>query len=363
MNEKCEVYGEGGRGNLKVRKVYGKERIRYLRCKECGKEFSERKGTALWNSKISTEKFAGVVEHLSEGVSLSGTSRLCKVHHETVKRIAEVSGEQGEKINEVKGVGLRTSAISFDERYGYVGRKGEEYWEGSGIEMKSRYVLSLVMGKRDEAMVEKLLRDSHKRLRNPRDVVVFSDGGHGYDKLFAEVFGVPYLPKKASDRGRPCKPRYRIPRTLALVQVIKHREGKHLKTVDIRYTYGSKKRVALELARLGHSTPNTAYIERNNATFRLFNPHMHRKSLAFSRHPSTRDALARLVRLDYNWVKPCRSLSLPVAEPLGRQRYLHRTPAMALGIATRPFSLLELLATPFHALTFLDSLPHSPYPR
>jgi hypothetical protein len=31
--------------SLSVRKVYGKDRIRYLRCGECAREFSERKRT------------------------------------------------------------------------------------------------------------------------------------------------------------------------------------------------------------------------------------------------------------------------------------------------------------------------------
>ena len=34
-----------------VRKVYGVDRLRYLRCRRCGHEFSERKGTALWSTK------------------------------------------------------------------------------------------------------------------------------------------------------------------------------------------------------------------------------------------------------------------------------------------------------------------------
>ena len=45
--------GQKGRDNLTVRKVYGPDDIRYLRCQSCGAEFSERKKTALWNTKVS----------------------------------------------------------------------------------------------------------------------------------------------------------------------------------------------------------------------------------------------------------------------------------------------------------------------
>lgn len=47
VNDECEAYGQKGQGNLRVRKVYREDEIRYLRCGFCGKEFSERKGTAL----------------------------------------------------------------------------------------------------------------------------------------------------------------------------------------------------------------------------------------------------------------------------------------------------------------------------
>ena len=53
LNSECKVYGLTGRGNLRLRKVYGADHIRYLRCGDCGSEFSERKGTALFNCKIS----------------------------------------------------------------------------------------------------------------------------------------------------------------------------------------------------------------------------------------------------------------------------------------------------------------------
>ena len=52
----CDLYGQPSQGNLTVRKVYGHEQIRYLRCTCCRTEFSERKGTALWNTKVSEVK-------------------------------------------------------------------------------------------------------------------------------------------------------------------------------------------------------------------------------------------------------------------------------------------------------------------
>ena len=43
IEARCELYGQKGQDNLTVRKVYGQDEIRYLRCQCCGAEFSERK--------------------------------------------------------------------------------------------------------------------------------------------------------------------------------------------------------------------------------------------------------------------------------------------------------------------------------
>ena len=67
MTPECELYGQPDRNNLTVRKVYGADQLRYLRCSHCGREFSERKGTALWNTKVREVQAVAVAAHLSEG--------------------------------------------------------------------------------------------------------------------------------------------------------------------------------------------------------------------------------------------------------------------------------------------------------
>lgn len=74
IKRQCELYGQKGRGNLKVGKRYGTDEIRYLGCGCCGREFSERKGTALWNTTGSEARAVVVGEHWAEGCSLKGTA-------------------------------------------------------------------------------------------------------------------------------------------------------------------------------------------------------------------------------------------------------------------------------------------------
>jgi hypothetical protein len=69
VNERCELYGQKGQHNLSVRKRYGKDAIRYLHCDCCGAEFSERKTTVLWNTKVTEDKALAVADHLAEGAA------------------------------------------------------------------------------------------------------------------------------------------------------------------------------------------------------------------------------------------------------------------------------------------------------
>ncbi len=71
---------EGSRKPHPVRKLYGKDRLRYLlRCRACAREFSERKNTPLFNSKIEEKKPISVAEHLSEGVWTKRPPLVCSV--------------------------------------------------------------------------------------------------------------------------------------------------------------------------------------------------------------------------------------------------------------------------------------------
>lgn len=87
VNADCQHYGRPGQDNLSIRKVYGKDGIRLLRCSGCGEEFSERRNTALFNTKVSEAKAESIIDHLDEGCSIRATSRLTKAAKVTVARL------------------------------------------------------------------------------------------------------------------------------------------------------------------------------------------------------------------------------------------------------------------------------------
>jgi hypothetical protein len=169
-------------------------------------------------------------------------------------------------------------------------------------------------------------------------LVLLTDGDASYATLFPEIFGYAYRPARQGDRGR-------FPRTLAHVQIIKHREGSRVVDIEIRYTHGSRTLVHQMLYQLGYAKPNTSAIERRNGTTRRMSAHQVRRSLAFSRRPDTKIALgwwgrrsttglALIARCD----RLCLNRRVKKFEP--------QTPAMALGLTRFIWSIRELLLTP-----------------
>jgi len=137
-------------------------------------------------------------------------------------------------------------------------------------------------------------------------------------RLLAEaerIINEAVRPSRKGNRGRFPAVRYRIPRALAHVQIVKHREGQRVVAVDIRYTHGSMRCVERVLEQLAYATLNTSAIERRNGTARRMNAHQVRRSLAFSRRDDTKPALGWWSLTVYDWSRPHRSLRLRLTQP------------------------------------------------
>jgi len=194
VNEACATYGQAGQSNLLVRKVYGKDRIRYLRCRCCGEEFSERKGTALWNTKIPEERAIAVSRQLAEGTSLKGTARVTGTNRDTVRRLTRKFGAHAARFHDQQAQQLDIEVLEMDERHGYVESKAQQCWDAVAIDAASKFVVQVEVGPRTEPLFERLMYRSAERLAHPQDLVLMTDGEACYRTLFPIVFGVPYLP-------------------------------------------------------------------------------------------------------------------------------------------------------------------------
>ena len=207
----CELYGQAGKENLSVRKVYGKDKIRYLRCSCCGQEFSERKNTALWNTKIPESRAIAVSRQLAEGTSMKGTARLTHTSRDTVRRLTRKIGDHGMAFHEQQAQQLDIDVLEMDERHGYVGSKEQQCWDGVSIDAASKFVVHVEVGPRNEELIENLMRNTHRRLAHPQDLVLMTDGEACYRTLFPVIFGIPYLPPVKPPLAAPPIPAIAFP--------------------------------------------------------------------------------------------------------------------------------------------------------
>lgn len=120
VNPECQHFRCPGEANLTVRKVYGHDHLRLLRCRTCGEEFSERRGSALFNTKLPEATAEDVISHLDEGCSVRATARLVKVAKETVARLLRVAGRHATRFHDQHVHGLTPRALEFDEQWSCV---------------------------------------------------------------------------------------------------------------------------------------------------------------------------------------------------------------------------------------------------
>lgn len=332
VNENCDLYGQSDQDNLYIRKMTGKMKdIRYLRCRHCQEEFSERKNTPLWRSKIEEKRAVSIGEHLAEGNGVSATSRLTRSAASTVRRLQKRLGEHGRAFHDERVKEVEVTNLQADERHGYAGCKSQPSWEAEVIDPISKFVISHVAGARTELMIRALLTDAASRVADTHQVALFTDGLRIYATLFPQLFGRAYQPTRTSLIGRSPKVRFRIPRTAAHVQIVKHRQGHKLDSVEIRYTHGSRRRIQQALDEMGYKVPNTSAIERRNGTARLMSAAQRRRTLTFSKRADSKLNLGWWAVTAYNWCRSHRSLRLPLAENTGK-----KIPAALSGYGSGP---------------------------
>jgi transposase-like protein len=107
INADCPQFARPGQGNLTIRKVYGQDDLRLLRCRSCHEEFSERRNTALFNTKVSEAKAEAIIDHLDEGCSVRATSRLTKAAKVTVARLLKTSGRHAQRFHDQESQDVR----------------------------------------------------------------------------------------------------------------------------------------------------------------------------------------------------------------------------------------------------------------
>jgi transposase-like protein len=335
-NETCKSRGRVGTGNIRV---HDRKRRRY-RCRDCGKTFSARQGTAMWWLKKPVEMFTVVVDLIAHGCPIQAIVAAFGLDERTVNAWLKRAGVQSAAVHNhvVAGQPRDLGQVQADEIKAKV--QGGSIWMALAMMVSTRLWLGgAVSPRRDSALIEDLIGQV-RAIALCQPLLLAVDGLASYIKAFRQAFRSP-LPT-----GRAGRPRLIPWPDMVIVQVVKHR-GAAAFSIHRRIVQGGAALVEqLIRASQGAGTINTAYIERLNATFRQRLGCLARRSRHLARQASTLSHGMYLVGSVYNFCTTHDSLRVKLHLQDGwcaSHRWVHRTPAMAAGLTDHCWSIAELL--------------------
>jgi len=212
--------------------------------------------------------------------------------------------------------------------------------------------VTLVVGRRTGDTALEAFLDFYTRTDGQLPELITTDEYASYFTVIVSVYGVLKgdLELTAAEKGEfgweQLPPLY-FPVEIAYATVQKERARGRVVRVEQRLRLGTAEQVA-ETLRQGPTagTINTSYVERWIGTNRHFNARKARKVDTFSKDLQFHVAVTWLVVVFYNFCwKPQPLREQFQAEP---PRYHDRTPAMAAGLATAPWSLTDILRYPIY---------------
>ena len=348
QNPSCPNAGSRGKGNLRWHGWSGhKRQIRCLRCMTCMKCFSERKGTVLEHSRLPLETTIAVMEHLREGCGIRGTSRLVRVHQNTVMRYARLAGDHANKLhNELVAISPMTREVQLDEKWSFVYKKEAhceqdektygDNWDHTALDAENRLLLSVVPGKRTREQCQKVVDEVKKRTDGRTDILITSDEHAPYETAIEQAYAVETQQPDGSTQKV-------MPKDLCYATVCKTRKGGRVVDIVKTLVFGTLSILLMFLFRSTVSnTINTSFVERHNGTDRNQNARKTRKTLRFSKNWDMHNAVTYFVAYSYNFCWPVRTLRIK-GETGGWEK---RTPAMTAGLSGHIWSTHEWISYP-----------------
>jgi IS1 family transposase len=255
-------------------------------------------------------------------MSIRATERLTGVHRDTIMRLALRVGRGCAELHDRRMVGVRTGRLELDELWAYVGKKQkrvkrhEAFAKGDqytfvALASTSRAIVSYRTGKRDGATTDDFIQDLRERVLGIPEIS--TDGWNPYKVSVRDAF-------RNSAHGV-------IVKTLAVTDLRK--DAAH------RYSPCEVVAVAREAMQGVPAEISTSYVERSNLSVRMASRRFTRLTNGFSKKLENHAAAVSLYVAHYNWCRVHESLT-----PDARHQ---NTPAMALGITDRVWSIGELL--------------------
>jgi IS1 family transposase len=198
------------------------------------------------------------------------------------------------------------------------------------VERASRFVVAWASGPREEALARQVVAATRRRTKDQAGISHVSDGWTPYAETVKQVYRdrIPSGVRPGWDILRPTP-------DVRLTQAVKHRKGRRLVEDELRATIGEQV-----------AQPYAVHLERLNGAWRDRLGCLTRKTHAFAKDVATWDALVSLALFEHNWIRAHRALRRALPPSVAGRRYEPRTPAMALGLAGRPWCWEEFFRFP-----------------
>jgi transposase-like protein/IS1 family transposase len=289
------------------------------RCKSCGKTFGIIPERPLGSMRLSLDKATLCLSLLVEGSSIRSTERVSGVHRDTIMRLLGVAGRKCESLLNRLVRGVEVQDVQADELWAFVGMKektkrrmgvtspelGDAY-TFVAMERTSKVVLSWHLGRRTSEDASVFMAKTAAATSG--NFQLSTDGFNGYPAAVEEHLG-----------GR-----------VDYAQIVKVFGPE---TTDGERRYSPPAIISAEKVAISGNPEEarvcTSHIERHNLHIRMQTRRLTRLTNAFSRkRESLRAALAlHFAAYNFTWM----------------HSGIRCTPAMAAGIARKPWSVRDLL--------------------
>jgi IS1 family transposase len=265
---------------------------------------------------LTRDKQIEIIAALSEGMGQRAVARVADVDRKTVARLALQVGKGCAELHDRRMVGVRVNRIELDEVWSFVAKKQKRVKQHEAFAKGDQYVytalaatqkaiISYRIGKRDGHNTDEFVQDLRGRVLGSPEIS--TDGWHSYKLSIRDAF-------RNSAHGV-------IVKTVAVMDLRK--DAAH------RYSPAEVVAVSREVAQGVPAHISTSYVERSNLSIRMGSRRFTRLTNGFSKKLDNHAAAVSLYVAHYNW---CRV-----------HEALDNTPAVALGLADRPWSIGDLL--------------------
>lgn len=267
---------------------------------------------------LSADKQTAVIAALCDGLGVRAAARITGVNRGTVAALALRVGRGCAELHDRMFVGIRTTRLELDEVWGFVGKKqarvtprdaavkGDAY-TFVAVAASSRAIVSYLTGKRTTENTDQFIQDLRERVIGAPEIS--TDGFGPYKNAIRDAFA-----------GKA-----------AHGVIVKTYSVTHLAVKDAarRYSPAQVIAVARDVVNGVPAHISTSYVERSHLTLRQTNKRFARLGNGFSKKLDNHCAAFALYAAFYNLCRVHESL--------------RQTPAMALGIADRVWTIGDLI--------------------